>query len=72
MKNYIVDRFEGDYAVCENEDKSFINIERHKLPKETKEGDCLVEKEDGSFYIDIEATEDRKQHIRRKLDSLFE
>lgn len=72
MRKYIVDRFEGDYAVCEAEDKSIINIKRHKIPKETKEGDYLVEKDDGSFYIDIEATEERKQHIRRKLDSLFE
>ncbi|HHT56831.1 DUF3006 domain-containing protein [Herbinix luporum] len=72
MKKYIVDRFEGEYAVCEKEDLTLVNILRSKLPAETKEGDCLVEKDDGSFYIDIEATKDRKQQIRRKLDSLFE
>ncbi|CUH93437.1 DUF3006 domain-containing protein [Herbinix luporum] len=72
MKKYIVDRFEGEYAVCEKEDLTLVNILRSKLPAETKEGDCLVEKDDGSFYIDIEATMDRKQQIRRKLDSLFE
>ncbi len=62
----------GEYAVCEKEDLTLVNILRSKLPAETKEGDCLVEKDDGSFYIDIEATMDRKQQIRRKLDSLFE
>ena len=72
MKKYIVDRFEGEYAVCEKEDLTLVNILRSKLPAETKEGDCLVEKDDGSFYIDIEATMDRKRQIRRKLDSLFE
>ena len=72
MKRYIVDRFEGNYAVCETEDKSFINIERYRLPKDAKEGDCLIEKEDGSFYTDTDTTEERKRLIRRKLDSLFE
>lgn len=73
MKKYIIiDRFEGDYAVCERDDKSLINIERHNLPPDAKEGDYLIENEDGSYYVDIEATENRKQQIRRKLDSLFE
>jgi hypothetical protein len=71
MKKYIVDRFEGIYAVCENEDKSFVNIEMHKLPTNTKEGDCLIMNEDGIITIDIDTTEDRKQLIRSKLDSLF-
>lgn len=72
MKKYIVDRFEETYAVCEDEDNSYINIEKYKLPADTKEGDCLVLKEDNTFYIDIETTEYRKQLIRTKLDSLFE
>lgn len=72
MKKYIIDRFEGDYAICEKEDKSFVNIKRHKLPKDAREGDFLMENDDGSFFIDIEATENRKRLIRKKLDSLFE
>jgi len=71
MKKYIVDRFEGDFAVCETEDKTFINIKRHILPGDTKEGDCLIEN-DGSFSIDLKATEARRQNIRKKLNSLFE
>lgn len=71
MKKYIVDRFEGDYAVCETEDRSFVNINRYRLPSGTKEGDCLIEK-NGSFLIDTDATEKRRKLIRKKLDSLFE
>jgi len=71
MNKYIVDRFEGCYAVCEKEDKSFINIKKDILPPDTKEGDILIEN-NGDFYIDTEATEARKQLIRKKLDSLFE
>jgi len=72
MKKYTVDRFEGDYAVCETEDNSFVNIQRNKLPKNTKEGDFIIEKEDGAFFVDTEATEERRKLIRKKLDSLFE
>jgi len=28
----IIDRFEGDYAVCQDENKKIINIERGRLP----------------------------------------
>lgn len=72
MKKYIVDRFEGNYAICEDEDKVFVNIEHRLLPPEVKEGDCLIMNDDGSFSIDIKTTEDRKQVIQSKLDSLFE
>lgn len=72
MKKYIVDRFEGDYAVCETDNKSMVNIMRSKLPNVTKEGDYIIENEDGSFSVDIEATETRRKQMRKKLDSLFE
>lgn len=72
MKKYIVDRFEGKYAVCETETNSFVNIEKHKLPSEIREGDVIIENDDGSYYIDTVATEKRKELIRKKLDSLFE
>ncbi len=38
----IVDRFEGTYAVCEQEDQTIVKIEKSKLPKGTKEGDVLI------------------------------
>ncbi|MDI9508470.1 MAG: DUF3006 domain-containing protein [Clostridiales bacterium] len=72
MKKYIVDRFEGDYAICEDENNLLINIEHSKLPPETKEGDCLIINKDGDFSIDVIATNDKRQEIRSKLDSLFE
>lgn len=72
MKRYIVDRFEGLYAICENEEKEFINILRELLPTETKEGDFLYVNEDGEYFVDYEATEERQKRIRSKLDNLFE
>ena len=37
-----IDRFEGEFAVCEKPDRTMINIEKEKLPVGAKEGDILV------------------------------
>lgn len=67
----IIDRFEGDYAVCEKEDRSMVNIERHRLPEDAKEGDVLVI-EGGRIFRDDEETERRKQKIRNMMENLWE
>lgn len=72
MNKYIIDRFEGSYAICEDEEKKFVNIERRLLPPNTKESDCIYTNDKGVFCIDYEATENNKMRIRSKLDSLFE
>ena len=40
----IIDRFEGDFAVVELEDRSTIDIPKKLIPKGAKEGDVLVSK----------------------------
>ena len=72
MEKYIVDRFVGLFAICENEEKEFINIKTELLPPETKEGDCLYINEDGEYLIDYETTNENMKRVRSKLDSLFE
>ena len=37
-----IDRFEGEYAVCEKPDRTVVNIKKDRLPKEVKEGDVLI------------------------------
>jgi hypothetical protein len=37
-----IDRFEGDFAVCEKADRTMINNEKNKLPANAKEGDTLI------------------------------
>jgi len=56
----IVDRFEGDFAVCENENKEMINVCRSELPADVKEGDVLLKMND-KYVIDTAATEERKK-----------
>ncbi|MGI6706584.1 MAG: DUF3006 domain-containing protein [Clostridia bacterium] len=68
----IIDRFEGDYAVCEKENREMIDIERTKLPPNAKEGDVLILAEDGSIAIDRGETARRREMIEQLMDELWE
>ncbi len=66
-----IDRFEGNYAVCEKESGTMINIEKSKLPSQAKEGDILIIN-DEVIEIDISETKKRKHIIERLMDMLWE
>jgi DNA-binding protein len=59
----IIDRFEGNYAVVELEDRRMTNIEKSLLPENVAEGDCII-LEDGKYIIDKNETENRKKRIQ--------
>lgn len=71
MMRVIVDRFEGDYAVCEKEDRTMLRIKRHRLPEGTAEGDVLVVDQD-RISVDAEETKARRMKIQKMMDSLWE
>ncbi|AGK98513.1 DUF3006 domain-containing protein [Clostridium pasteurianum] len=66
----IIDRFEGNFAVCEKQDRTMINIEKSKIPEESKEGDVL-NIVDGEISIDIEETNKRKKEIEELTKDLW-
>lgn len=66
----IVDRFEGDYAVIENGEGVFINIDR-KLLKGIKEGDVIVLSSDCVYRVDKEATKKRKKDVEKSVLGLW-
>jgi hypothetical protein len=72
MKRYIVDRFEGKYAVCEDEDGLMINMLKSTLPDTVKEGSCLIIQEDGSVVIDESEYKRRSDDISKLMEDLFE
>lgn len=77
MKKFIIDRFEGNYAVCEMADKSFITIPKYKLPLDCKEGECLFQDEDEMYQKDPEAMQSsslkaKEKYLRDKMNRLFE
>jgi len=66
----IIDRFEGDYAVCEKENCEMIDIKRELLPKEAKENDVLDIQGD-KITIDVKETEKRKKEISELTKDLW-
>ncbi|KAB1439404.1 DUF3006 domain-containing protein [Candidatus Galacturonibacter soehngenii] len=64
----IIDRFEGKFAVCIQEDK-IINIPRYKLPIEAKDGDCLA-LENGFFVVKKEETEEKRRSVKKLMEDL--
>ena len=65
MKKLIIDRFEGDFAVCETENLEFVNIPKKALPENAVEGDVITVKIDG------DETRERKKKIDGLMNSLF-
>lgn len=63
--NFIIDRFEGDYAVVELKNKEIVDIPRVILPVEAKEGDLI------NISIQKTETENREKRIQDKFNSLF-
>ena len=66
----IIDRFEGEFAVCEKEDRKIIDIEISKLPSNAKEGDVLNISND-TITIDVEETEKRRRKIEELTKDLW-
>ncbi|MCI8441619.1 MAG: DUF3006 domain-containing protein [Provencibacterium sp.] len=68
---YAVDRFEGEYAVCEGPDGGMHNFVRVELPRGTREGDVLLLEETG-WKIDRQQTAERREKARALFESLLE
>lgn len=71
MTQYIVDRIEGNYAVCETEEGKMLPVELAILPQGIEEGDVLSKEANGQFFIDREETQRRRDRMRNLSKSLF-
>lgn len=65
---YIIDRFEGDWAVVETENRTTFNLPRSILPADLKEGDVI----NILVSINKEATSQRSKTAKKLLDDFFE
>lgn len=76
----VIDRFEENLAVCEDENRKMINVEKKFLPKEAREGDALeisfnCHRENQTMpqiRIDIQKTIDRKKQIEEMTKDLWD
>ena len=71
MKEFITDRIEGNNAVLETADKTFITVPLSDLPFDVKEGMVLTFS-NGEYFIDAEKTSERKEKIKSLLDGIME
>lgn len=62
----IIDRFEGDFAVLELQNKEMVNIPKVIIPPEAVEGDVI------SIEINREETVKRKNNIKNLMNDLWE
>lgn len=66
----IIDRFEGNYAVCEDDGAPAL-LPRASLPPSAAEGDVLIPTEEGGFIIDAFHTAMRKNEAQQSLLALL-
>lgn len=83
MRTLIIDRFEGEYAICEEQmegkqkkkkskELHFFGIAREELPEGAGEGSVLVIRNDGTLALDEAATKARREKILALQNSLWE
>ncbi|MCD7784045.1 MAG: DUF3006 domain-containing protein [Oscillospiraceae bacterium] len=69
-KLYTIDRFEGEFAVLEEDGDGHIDVPKGQLPEGTHEGDVLEQSETG-FIIREDLTRERRERIIGKQKRLF-
>lgn len=68
---YIIDRFEGDYVILETDDSKHIQIKIQEIPKQAKEGDCLILK-NGVYSLDMTLTDNLRKKNADLQNGLWE
>ncbi|MFR0823337.1 MAG: DUF3006 domain-containing protein [Clostridia bacterium] len=67
----MIDRFEGNIAICEDRKTGKIQeIERKQLPEDIQEGDMLIY-QDGNYRRDTEKQTEIENRIAKKMEDLW-
>lgn len=68
---YSIDRFEGEFAVCENRQTGeMVNIKKSLLPEGVKAG-SIIKFENGNYVLDFEKTQEKQTEIKNMVNNLF-
>jgi len=66
---YIIDRFEEDWAVCQNrKTKEMLNLRRNLFPSDAKEGDFFEYEDEKVKILDNTAL---RESIRQRMKRLW-
>lgn len=71
MRKLIIDRFEGTYAICEDQEKKMFAISLNELPQGAKPGDVLQISVAGELSVDQEETQRRRKKMAGLQSKLF-
>ena len=66
-----IDRFDGEYAICQDDNEKLYEIKMSELPENAKPGDILKISPDGTLAFDMAETLNRKKRIKKLQDKLF-
>lgn len=87
MRKLSIDRFEGNFAICEeladqdagtkkakvkNREVRLFGIETKELPGDAVEGSILLIDDEGKISVDQDETNQRRAALKKKQDSLWE
>jgi len=68
---FVIDRFEGEFALCEKDNGEVELIVRESLPEDAAEGDVLTEDGEGGCITDPAEKEQRLEAAKNRMASLF-
>ena len=71
MRKLIIDRIEGTYAICEDQEKKMFAISLNELPQGAKPGDVLQISGAGELSVDQEETQRRRKKMAGLQSKLF-
>lgn len=66
----MIDRFEGDTAVCETTEGQMVEIPRRQLPPEAREGSVLLPEGKG-YRLDLSEEDKRRARIKNLQNRLW-
>lgn len=72
MKELIIDRLEGNFFICEDNEKKMFAIDKSEMADGAKDGDVIVISDDGVITIDKSKTNARRKSIGKLQNSVFE
>lgn len=71
MRILSIDRFDGKYAICEDDEMRAFAINISEIPKDAKEGTVIIIDDDGEIRIDHEETNKRRKKIKKLQDEIW-
>lgn len=71
MRILVVDRFEGNYVICEDDDRKLFAIGQEEMPANVKEGDAVIINDEGEIAIDAQETARRRQKTKKLQNDLW-